>query len=928
MGKALVVVESPTKARTIGRFLARDLQVLASMGHVRDLPEASLSVDVAGGFQPVYVLTANGRRMAGPLRRAAHDAGDIYLATDPDREGEAIAWHLVEMLKDAAPSGRFHRVTFHEITRAAIEAAFRHPGAISDRLVAAQQARRVLDRLVGYLVSPLLWRDVRKGTSAGRVQSVALRLVCEREREIQAFKPVEFWNLHALFETIDSKAQLKTTLALLDGAKPVVADGATAEALAREIEGAAFAVAAVTSKPRRQGPPPPFITSTLQQAAGGALRFSTTQTMQTAQQLYEGIDLGEGGPVGLITYMRTDSVAVSQEAQNQAREFIATAYGKDYVPASPNRFRSRQSAQEAHEAIRPTDVQRTPEALAPFLNSSQLRLYRLIWNRFVASQMEAARMLDHAVDIEARGQHLTHAYIFRATARETLFPGYLVVYSVKESDQDDEDNQITGRLPDLSVDTLCRLLNLDREQCFTQPPRRYSEATLVKALEQNGVGRPSTYSATVNTIQERKYVRKEKGLLIPGDLGFSVNDYLVGRMPALFDIGFTAEMESELDQIEEGTLDGVRMLTRFYEQFRTWVRLEETPPVPAAAGAADFLRAFPADLAWEAPARRGRRVFDDREFRDSLLRQVTAEGKPLSERQWKALLALAARYSGRCPALLETAERLGVRTAVAALAAAQEARAAAPPVQPDEEDQRLVALLERVTWEAPAKRGRRVFDDARFYNSLRRHVAEGRHLTPAQKQALHRLAVKYSAQVPDFAAAAASLGISAAPADTLPAPGTASAEQPALKPLVDMLQHVRDWDPPVSRGRRSFDDKEFAESLSRQFARKGTLSDRQQAALRKLLARYSAQIPDYAAQAQALGLLAPAVPAAPVNASCPECGAPLLRRTNRRRGTTFFGCSAFPKCRFLCSELPPPAAGASGPAAAVPVPPPAPATPA
>jgi DNA topoisomerase-1 len=905
MATALVVVESPAKARTIGRFLGKDMRVLASMGHVRDLPEASLGVDVAGGFQPVYVLTPNGKRVAGDLRKAAAKAADIYLATDPDREGEAIAWHLAEMLKEVAGKARFHRVTFHEITRPAIEASFAHPGVVSEPLVAAQQARRVLDRLVGYQVSPLLWRDVRKGTSAGRVQSVALRLVCEREREIQAFQPKEYWNLDALFETVEAKAQLKTHLAQLDGAKPEIADGAVAEALAQEIEAARFAVAAVTSKPRRQSAPPPFITSTLQQA-GGSLRFSTKQTMQVAQQLYEGIELGPGGPVGLITYMRTDSVTVSQEAQTQAREYIAATYGPEYVPATPNRFRSRQTAQEAHEAIRPTDVQRTPDLAAPFLSAPQLRLYRLIWNRFVASQMEAARQMDHAVDIEALGSHLTHTYLFRASARETLFPGYLVVYDVKESDAEDDGNLLVGRLPNLSAGSACNLLKLDREQCFTQPPRRYSEATLVKALEQNGVGRPSTYAATVNTIQDREYVRKEKGQLFAVELGLNVNDYLVGRMPALFDIGFTAEMEAELDQVEEGQLNWTQMLTRFYERFRLWVKVDDTPAIPAAALAAEFLRAFPDDLPWEAPTQRGRRVYDDREFHASLLRQVGDEQKTLSERQWKALLALAARYAARCPALLEAADRLGARAAIAATQATQEARAATPTTPPDEIDTRLVSVLEAVTWEPAVKRGARTFDDARFYASLRRHVEGGKHLTPAQLQSLKRLVLKYSGQISEFPALAAELGIEAAP------PAAASgdaAEQGALKAIIDLLPHIRDWDPPKQQGRRTFDDKEFAESLSRQFTQKGSLSERQQAALKKLIAKYGGQIPDYATRIEALGLQAPTAAPTPVDAVCPECGAPLLQRTNRRRGTTFYGCSAFPKCRFLCNQLPPPAPG-------------------
>ncbi|NOY82250.1 MAG: type I DNA topoisomerase [Kiritimatiellaeota bacterium] len=901
----LVIVESPAKARTINRFLGSDARVLASMGHVRDLPERNLGVEIGKRFQPRYVLTPNGKRVIKELKAAAEKAEIVYLATDPDREGEAIAWHLREILKTtgAAP---FRRVTFHEITRRAIEGAFGHAGDIDTSKVDAQQARRVLDRLVGYQVSPLLWKRIKPGTSAGRVQSVALRLVCEREREIQDFKPREYWNFEAIFEPLPQGPAFKARLVELDGAKPAVPNAATAEAIAAELEPATFAVAATSKKQKTKRPPPPFITSTLQQAAGNLLRLSTRRTMRIAQQLYEGIELGTEGAVGLITYMRTDSVAVAREAQTMARTFIGKEFGPEFVPPKPNVFRSGKSAQEAHEAIRPTDVNRTPEKVAPYLDASQLRLYRLIWSRFTASQMAPARFLEHVIDVRAGGPGLSHDCLFRATAVSVVFPGYRKVFGAAEKGEAGDNGNKNGPsqtgnpLPDLAEGTDCRLVELNREQCFTEPPKRFTEALLVRELERNGVGRPSTYATIVNTIQERGYVeKKEKSRLAPTPLGFSVNDFLVSRLPDLFDVGFTARMESRLDEIEEGKLDWQEMLREFYDNFREWVTGLPPGERPDNERAAAFLAAFPEDLEWDPPVKRGKRVFDDRRFIDSLRSQVE-NGKSLSDKQWAAAVALAARYADRVPKLREAVEKLGMLD----LFKKAEARSQAPAAEgqggrnvPGPDAVPLLTALANVQWADPVKRGKRVYDDAAFFNSLRERVEQGRPLTPAQLEALKKLAVRYRNQVPDFDQLATQYGI-----EHREGPSDEQAANRARK-LLGLLEHIKEWAPAVKRGRRQYDDRQFAESLQRQFQRTGSLSERQVQALEKLLARYASQVPGYAEKVQALGLPAPP-PELPLpeGATCPECSAPLVVR--KARGRSFYGCSTFPNCRFAASALP------------------------
>ncbi|MCQ2397124.1 MAG: type I DNA topoisomerase [Lentisphaeria bacterium] len=935
MSKTLMIVESPAKARTIGKLLGSGTTVLASMGHVSDLPQRELGVDLSNDFKPEYVLTANGRKVMKSLKDAAKNADTIYLATDPDREGEAIAWHLHNLLKGSTKAP-FHRIAYHEITRSAIMNAFAHPGTVELPLVDAQQARRALDRLVGYQVSPLLWRSVEKDTSAGRVQSVALRLIVDREREIDAFKPVEYWNLDAVFSPKSSpKTHLKTRLNRLNGKKANVADGATAKALedALKSDGGVHTVSAITSTPRVQHPAPPFTTSTMQQAAGSALRFGTSQTMSIAQQLYEGIDLG-GTTSGLITYMRTDSVNVAKEAQDAALAYIKEAYGSDYVPATPNHYRSSKSAQEAHEAIRPTNVARTPDSIAAYLTPQQLKLYRLIWTRFVASQMASAKQIDHAIEIQSNGGALETlpfggasgvVCTFRAAARETTFPGYLVVYSMKDLGQEDEMDNLTGSLPDLTQGVLCDLQDFKVEQCFTQPPNRYSEAALVKALEANGVGRPSTFASIVKTILDRKYVDKEKNSLRPTELGFKVNDFLVAQFPALFDVGFTAKMEGELDDIEEGKINWVTMLHEFYGKFQEWLAAGGARPTPASLTAdamKGMLECFDDDFKFDPPVAGARRVYNDATFVASLRKRFAESGEAPNERQAAAFMSMVARYADRCPALVAKANALGLsaqlQTQISANAAAAERRPNAPEqtaIEP--EIQELLAAMKKLDFEAPVTRGKRVFDDAKFFRSLARQASTSKALSVPQRDALKKLAMKYVRKLPGLSEIAAKLGwnLNDAAAD---ASGTAAAtasengantaeaakapENAALcEKLLALVKQITTWNPPTMRGRRVFDDKKFAMSLVEQFENRGALSERQTDALVKTLARYSAQLPEGAldglptAETAATPAAAPAAPVL-VDELCPLCGKPLKRIAFR--GRTFLGCSGYPKCKF------------------------------
>ena len=569
MAKSLVIVESPTKAKTITRFLDGKYKVEASFGHVRDLPSSKMGIDIDHDFEPTYVIPPKSKKRVAELKKLAKDAPEIILATDEDREGEAIAWHLISALD--LKQKDIKRIAFHEITKTAINEALSHPRALDLHLVDAQQARRVLDRLVGYELSPFLWKKVRFGLSAGRVQSVAVRLIVEREREVQKFKPQEYWSIETTFNKdgqfigrlnkIDGKTLDKLGIKTEEAAHKIVADLANRQAIITE----------VAKKEVRRTPAAPFMTSTLQQEAARKLGFSAKQTMMYAQQLYEGVELGEDNATGLITYMRTDSINLSDFALDSARQAITEKYGKDYLLDSPRKYASKsKNAQEAHEAIRPTDLTRDPDSVKDYLDRNQLRLYDLIWKRTIATQMPEAIFDATSVDIDIAGQ--TKKYVFRASGQVIKFDGFMKVYL---EGTDDEETEEEGLLPELAKGDQPKVVKTIPKQHFTQPPPRYGDATLIKALEEYGIGRPSTYAPTISTIQERGYVDKIDKKFHPTDIGFIVNDILVEHFPKVVDLQFTAGMEESLDEIAEGTKDWVPVIREFYGPFHENLKAKE-----------------------------------------------------------------------------------------------------------------------------------------------------------------------------------------------------------------------------------------------------------------------------------------------------------------------------------------------------------------
>jgi DNA topoisomerase-1 len=581
-GPSLVVVESPAKAKTIKKYLGRAFDVRASVGHVKDLPKSKMGVDIDGGFLPQYDVIKGKAKVLSEIKRAARGADRVYLATDPDREGEAIAWHIAEEIGADGRDGRVSRVLFNEITKKAIQKAIENPQELDRKKFDSQQARRILDRLVGYQISPILWKKVRRGLSAGRVQSVTVRLVVEREREIEAFRPEEYWTLDA---DLAAKLPPEFTAKIwkVDGEKAALKDEATTRGLASEVEKETFVVRTVDRKERRRNAPPPFTTAKLQQDAANRLGFTAKKTMTLAQRLYEGVELGDEGLVGLITYMRTDSVRLAGEAVDAARAFVAERWGKDHLPETPNVFKTKaKSAQEAHEAIRPTNLEWTPERVQPFFEAmgerDMFRLYELVWSRFVACQMVPAIYDQTAADIAAGRA------TFRATGSILKFPGYLAVYGAKPPEEEagaEEEKGENGngngagerkneerQLPPLEPGMDLRLVQLHPEQHFTQPPPRYNESSLVKELEQRGIGRPSTYAAILETIQDKQYVEKVEKSFKPTHLGLVVTDELVKSFPREMDVAFTAGMEERLDEIEEGTAGWQAVLAEFYEKFK------------------------------------------------------------------------------------------------------------------------------------------------------------------------------------------------------------------------------------------------------------------------------------------------------------------------------------------------------------------------
>jgi DNA topoisomerase-1 len=570
-GKALVVVESPAKAKTIKKYLGAGFTVKASVGHVMDLPKSKMGVDVEKGFEPEYVVIRGKSKIIAEIKKSAKEVDIVYLAPDPDREGEAIAWHLAQEIRPA--NGNIKRILFNEITKRGITEALAHPGALDSHKFESQQARRILDRLVGYEISPILWKKVKRGLSAGRVQSVAVRIIVERDREIAAFKPVEYWTVEC---DVEGKAPppFRVRLVKIDGKKAELTNATESTTVVDELKRVPFVVEKVERKERRKNPLAPFITSRLQQEAARKLRFTAKKTMALAQRLYEGLELGEEGAVGLITYMRTDSTRLSDDAVAEARVFIEQKYGREYLPDEKVEYKSKKGAQDAHEAIRPTSTQYDPDTVRRLLTASaagnqeklrdvedHVRLYQLIWNRFIACQMKPAVYDQTTVDVTAA------RYGLRASGQVLKFAGYTAVYSesTEETGEADDDG---AALPELVEGEQLRVHKIDPEQHFTQPPPRFTEASLVKELEEKGIGRPSTYANILSTIQDRGYVEKREGRFFPTTLGTKVNDLLVESFPDILDVTFTAQMEDGLDQVEDGAADWKRLLTDFYSPFK------------------------------------------------------------------------------------------------------------------------------------------------------------------------------------------------------------------------------------------------------------------------------------------------------------------------------------------------------------------------
>ncbi len=578
MANSLIVVESPTKVKTIKKFLGKDFHVLASMGHIKDLPKSSLGIDLEKDFEPTYHVIETKKKTIADLKKAAKDAENIYLAPDPDREGEAIAWHIADVV-DAKKNKKVYRVLFNDLTKKTVLEAIQHPLPLDFDKYEAQQTRRILDRLVGYQISPILWDKVKRGLSAGRVQSVAVRIICEREEEISRFVPEEYWNLVAQFEA-GAPPPFDAKLIKIGGKKAKVSNAEEAGRLAADIRSAEFTVEKLEKKEVKRSALPPFTTSKLQQEASRWLKFSAKKTMSVAQKLYEGIELGKEGSVGLITYMRTDSYRIAEEPLAAVRSYIKENYSDAYLPQKPHFYKNAQKAQDAHEAIRPSSMAFKPQDIKPYLTPDQFRLYQLIWNRFVASQMNPAVFDQTTIDIA--GANCT----FRAQGQVMKFPGFTIVYT-EGKDEKEEENGTDKLLPDVRENEIIKLIKLDTQQKFTQPPPRFSEASLVRELEENGIGRPSTYAAILSTIQDREYVRLEKGKFFPTELGKIVTELLVQSFPTILDMAFTADMENKLDAIENGANQRVRTLQDFYGLFSGElskakkgmrnVKLEETP---------------------------------------------------------------------------------------------------------------------------------------------------------------------------------------------------------------------------------------------------------------------------------------------------------------------------------------------------------------
>jgi len=840
MSKNLVIVESPAKAKKINQFLGKDYSVMASVGHVRDLPAKKLGVDVEKDFEPEYVSTTRGKKVLKELKDEAKKCENVYLAPDPDREGEAIAWHLFEALKKTVPAENFYRVTYNEITKPAILAAFEHPEKIDMDRVNAQQARRVLDRLVGFQGSPVVRKQIRGAQSVGRVQTVALRLVVERENEIENFEPETYFTVGAQVRKQEAPLDPFTVKLARINNEPVgikdrkLLPGAVKtqeqlEGIQNELNNSPLRVSDVITKEITRRARPPFITSTLQQSASGSLGFAPARTMGIAQKLYES---------GLITYMRTDSVNIAASALDECRTFIGASYGADYLPGKPNFYKSKGAAQEAHEAIRPTDVSLEPGREGVKLEAAEQKLYRLIWERFVASQMVPARIARRTVEIEAGAEN---TYLFRATASDILFPGYMKASGIEaaaDKPKEGEDDAETEKIPPLEKGENLDVLDWLSEQKETKPVARYTEASLIRALEENGVGRPSTYAAIMSKLDEREYVVKEKRSLIPTDLGKELVTLVLrteqklksGNKVDLFEVRFTADMEARLDDVEEGKIEWTDMMKEFYPSLLEWIDHAKETAEPAFVQ--QCFDALGHVSEWAPPVKSGRRTYDDQKtFED--LQQTVAEGELLSKRQGEMLHKMCCRYIKQIPETLAKVLELVEPEAV---------RGDTP---------RKLELLAEVKFDEPRKVGKRTYDDKKFCRSLSDQITMGKRLSEKQLAYLDTLLTKYSDQIENFEAIKVEF--------RLDEKKEVEAD-PSTAPILAMMENITEWAEPTMRGKREFNDKSFYDSLASQFKGKGALSDRQLAALKKMAARYADQIPNYAELQDQYGLFAPRKP--------------------------------------------------------------------
>lgn len=819
--KKLLIVESPTKARVFskGGYLPSDFIVEASKGHIRDLPQHNLGIDIKAGFVPKYEISDKREKEIGVILKKAEKCNIVYLAPDPDREGEAIAWHIQEVISEKFPNIQFYRVKYNEINKRAVKEALESPVSLNMDMVNAQQARRLLDRMVGYKVSPLLWQWIKTGLSAGRVQSVGLRLICEREELITNFVPTDYWIIAA---NLEKGFVLKAKLVSINSVKikdvegtstPGITDESLVNKIQHALKEADFEITETKKSQKQTKPGAPFITSTLQQAASSFLGFSASKTMKVAQELYEGIEL-ESGLQGLITYMRTDSFNVSMESVDSCRKLIEEKFGKDFLPPKPNFFKDKKSSQGAHEAIRPVEVYIEPDAIKGRLTSDQYRLYGLIWKKFIASQMSPA--INEIVTVDIQANTSDGKYGFRVVSSTEVFSGHRTVYSATDKHEDENyEGNLEKLILSLNKGDKLKLVGVDVEKKSTIPPPRFSEASLVKALEDNGVGRPSTYAAIISTLKDRKYVIVKDRSFVPTESGIKVTDFLRKNIDKLFKVDFTAKMEEELDDIEKGKLNWKSMLESFYSELDSILQGLK-PPRADVDKLNCIIKAAQKIAVWREPYSIGKRKYDDKKFFGSVLKQIEKKEKEVSQKQLDSIIKILLNYTSQHPDIKDILQNCGVDVDVKGDSTSQEEKKGEPM------DAKKLALLDSVVFENAG------FDEKSFVDSLKAYIKSGRKLSPKQNAILDRIILKYASQIGGVEDVKSQLGLEVKEV-------AAKGDVTQIEAIVKDLDTVEDWKKSSKKG---FDEKDFYKSLKSQFTTKGGLSPKQVFYLKKIHYRY------------------------------------------------------------------------------------------